>query len=97
MPMQSIVPKIAYVLEFLRKDILEVPFILTYRKDYFMPDLSGSDLWEIYDWDEKWAHLQTKKSAVRELYKNANLSQDLFNLLDQSTTETEVLILCIIF
>jgi transcription elongation factor SPT6 len=30
-----IVPKIVYILEFLRKDFLEVPFITNYRKDHY--------------------------------------------------------------
>src|SRR5689334_9611401 len=63
-----IVPKIIHILEFIRKDKLEVPFIYHYRKDYYLPELRLSDLWEIYEWDEKWAHLQQKKQALRTLY-----------------------------
>jgi transcription elongation factor SPT6 len=47
------IPKIKDVLNFIRNEFFEVPFIATYRKEYIQPDLSIEDLWKIYDWDEK--------------------------------------------
>eukprot|EP01114_Cavostelium_apophysatum_P013868 TRINITY_DN3454_c0_g1_i4.p1 TRINITY_DN3454_c0_g1~~TRINITY_DN3454_c0_g1_i4.p1 ORF type:complete len:1553 (-),score=591.00 TRINITY_DN3454_c0_g1_i4:61-4719(-) len=90
MLMQSVVPKICFVLEFLRKDHLEVPFIHSYRKDYYLPELKNSDLWEIYDWDEKWAHLQNKKVTVKETYTKNEVPDEYGTMLEQAQTETEV-------
>lgn len=61
--MAYIIPKVGNVLRFLQEQNFEVPFISTYRKDYYQP-LKIPDLWEIYDWDEKWAHLQTRKANL---------------------------------
>lgn len=86
----SIVAKIVYVLKFLKRDHFEVPFIYTYRKDYYLPDLKLSDLWEIYDWDEKWEHLQYRKSFLYEKYLSAKVPDEYFILLEESSKETEV-------
>lgn len=37
----------------MRNDHFEVPFIAFYRKEYVEPDLGITDLWKIYQWDEK--------------------------------------------
>ena len=31
----------------------QVPFIAFYRKEYVEPELNISDLWKVYQWDEK--------------------------------------------
>jgi transcription elongation factor SPT6 len=67
MAVHIVVPKIIHVLEFLRKERLEIPFIYSYRKDHYGPELQIADLWDIYDWDEKWAHLQSRKAALRQV------------------------------
>ncbi len=90
MQAQFVVPKIVYVLEFLRSQHLEIPFIFTYRKGYYLPDLELRKLWQIYDWDEKWAHLQSRKATLRQLYTQANVAAEYFKLLEESQTETEV-------
>ena len=57
-----VIPKIMDVLNFIRNDFLEVPFIAFYRKEYIQSvygeynkktDLSIDDLWKIYELDEK--------------------------------------------
>jgi transcription elongation factor SPT6 len=41
---------IKQVLQYMRNEHLEVPFIAYYRQDYYMPDLKEEDLWVIWDW-----------------------------------------------
>lgn len=45
--------KIKNVLNLIRNDKFEVPFITTYRKEFIKDDLVADDLWKIYEWDEK--------------------------------------------
>ena len=37
----------------MRNDSFEVPFIAFYRKEHIKPDLNITDLWKIWEWDEK--------------------------------------------
>jgi transcription elongation factor SPT6 len=65
----AIVTRIIQVLEFIRKENFEVPFIAQYRKDHWScPHLSKSDLWLIYEWDERFIHILTKKANLRAMY-----------------------------
>ena len=67
MEQQDVSGKVFNVLHFLRNDLLEVPFIVTYRVDYVAP-LGLDECWEIYDWDEKWHRLNGRKKQLLELY-----------------------------
>ncbi|KPM09770.1 transcription elongation factor SPT6-like protein [Sarcoptes scabiei] len=58
---RSVVINIQQILHFIRNDLLEVPFIAYYRKEYYLPELSINDLWLIFRWDEKWCQLQARK------------------------------------
>ena len=87
---QIVIPRIIYVLEFIRKEHFEIPFIYKYKADYYTPDLKYQDLWAIADWDEKWTHLQNRKSMLRNLYKNTTIDGEYLRLLDESQSETEV-------
>ena len=48
--------KIKKALDFMRNQSLEVPFIAFYRKEYVSPELTLSDLWKVYKYDEKVSH-----------------------------------------
>eukprot|EP01087_Luapelamoeba_hula_P017548 TRINITY_DN5544_c0_g1_i1.p1 TRINITY_DN5544_c0_g1~~TRINITY_DN5544_c0_g1_i1.p1 ORF type:complete len:1445 (+),score=255.12 TRINITY_DN5544_c0_g1_i1:88-4422(+) len=93
----QVIPQIIAVLEFLHKENFEVPFIATYRKDY-ITEFSRGDLadkskhlWTIYDWDEKFIHLLTRKSNLRQLYTQfSTINEDYISLLEQSQTDIEV-------
>lgn len=90
LPFRTVVPKIIHILEFIRVNQLEIPFIFTYKKDYYLPELSPSDLWEVYDWDEKWHFFYNKKKELRKLYASANMSPEFISLLDASNGEIEL-------
>lgn len=49
-----------------------------------------SDLWEIYDWDEKWEYLQHRKSLLYQKYLIAKVPEEYFVLLEESSKEIEV-------
>jgi hypothetical protein len=49
----SAVAKIKDVLNFIRNEYFEVPFIANYRKEHILPELQLKDLWKIYEMDEK--------------------------------------------
>jgi transcription elongation factor SPT6 len=49
----STVAKIKDVLNFIRNEYFEVPFIANYRKEHILPELQLKDLWKIYEMDEK--------------------------------------------
>ena len=67
---RSVTLNIQNVLQFIRNDFLEVPFIAFYRREYFSSDLDINDLWLIYKWDEKWCQLQERKRNLMKMYEN---------------------------
>jgi transcription elongation factor SPT6 len=66
---EKVVPKIANVLRNLLVNRMEIPFILNYRRDYWVPELEASHLWEIFDLDEKWFYLQSRKESLTLVYQ----------------------------
>lgn len=66
----SVQGNISEVLHFLRNDLLEVPFIAYYRKEYFRDELDINDLWLIYKWDEKWCQLKERKRNLQNMYES---------------------------
>lgn len=67
---KSVLMNIREVLQFIRNDSLEVPFIAHYRKEYFQPDLNVDDLWLIFRWDEKWCSFYSSKQSMVDLYQS---------------------------
>eukprot|EP01088_Endostelium_zonatum_P009993 TRINITY_DN2331_c0_g3_i1.p1 TRINITY_DN2331_c0_g3~~TRINITY_DN2331_c0_g3_i1.p1 ORF type:complete len:1664 (-),score=495.17 TRINITY_DN2331_c0_g3_i1:82-5073(-) len=67
-----VVTKIIAVLEFLRKDHFEVPYIARYKKDSYLPELSSEDLWQIHDMDWKYLFIVLKKASLRVMYNTIN-------------------------
>ncbi|VDD93440.1 unnamed protein product [Enterobius vermicularis] len=61
--------KIREALRFIRNQLFEVPFIAFYRKEYVESCLAINDLWKVYQWDEKWCHLEQRKKRLLELMK----------------------------
>ncbi|XP_052133580.1 transcription elongation factor SPT6 [Frankliniella occidentalis] len=61
--------KIKKALDFMRNQSLEVPFIAFYRKEYVSPELTLSDLWKVYKYDEKWCQLSARKQTLIKLFE----------------------------
>jgi transcriptional accessory protein Tex/SPT6 len=49
----------------MKKEHLEPPFVIHHRQDYYQPYFKGSDIWKIYDLDEEYTSLQSKKTTLR--------------------------------
>jgi transcription elongation factor SPT6 len=54
----------------MRSGLLEVPFIVTYRREFIEPEMSADDLWIIYKWDEKYCQLVARRENMVRLFKN---------------------------
>lgn len=61
--------KIKKVLDFMRNQNFEVPFIAFYRKEYVLPELNINDLWKIYKFDIKWCQLKQRKENLVKLFE----------------------------
>ncbi|XP_077089367.1 transcription elongation factor SPT6 isoform X2 [Siphateles boraxobius] len=65
----STIAKIKEALNFMRNQHFEVPFIAFYRKEYVEPELNINDLWKVWQWDEKWTQLKTRKQNLTRLFR----------------------------
>ena len=65
----STVSKIREALNLMRNQQFEVPFIAFYRKEFIDPELNISDLWRIFQWDEKWMQLRMRKKDLLKLFE----------------------------
>ncbi|KAM3875493.1 transcription elongation factor SPT6-like [Diretmus argenteus] len=65
----SMIQKIKEALNFTRNQHFEVPFIAFYRKEYVEPELNINDLWKVWQWDEKWTQLKTRKQNLTRLFQ----------------------------
>ena len=59
-----VVKAVTHVLKFIHNDKFEVPFIALHRQDYYVPHLTSASLWRIYDLDEKYLTIESKKRAL---------------------------------
>lgn len=75
------------VLRFLREDNYEVPFIFSHRKDFWKDKLEDNELWLIYDYDEEFQAIESKKKVINSIYENlCNNDSEAKN--DRSITES---------
>jgi len=47
---------------------LQIPYIANYKKEYVEPELDMYDLWRVWQWDEKWCQLCTRKKSLKKLF-----------------------------
>uniref|UniRef100_A0A803TVC8 SPT6 homolog, histone chaperone and transcription elongation factor n=2 Tax=Anolis carolinensis TaxID=28377 RepID=A0A803TVC8_ANOCA len=71
----STIQKIKEALNFMRNQHFEVPFIAFYRKEYVEPELHISDLWRVWQWDEKWTQLKIRKQNLTRLFEKMQAYQ----------------------
>lgn len=64
----SCIEQIKKALDFMRNQLLEVPFIAFYRKEY-VRELNINDLWRVYKFDAKWCQLLTRKKSLLLLFE----------------------------
>ena len=82
---EPIIARIKEVLNFIRNELFEVPFIAQYRKEHYEPELDLNALWKVYEMDEKYCQLKTRKQNLYRLLERmqAYLSSD-----DESKSRT---------
>ena len=85
------------ILKFIRIDQLEIPFIATHRKDYFMPLLDQADLWTVYDLDETFLAIEMKRKTLKTSFEDIqkrypDASQDIYakDQIEKSSTLDEI-------
>uniref|UniRef100_A0A8C7KBC8 SPT6 homolog, histone chaperone and transcription elongation factor n=1 Tax=Oncorhynchus kisutch TaxID=8019 RepID=A0A8C7KBC8_ONCKI len=71
----STIAKIKEALNFMRNQHFEVPFIAFYRKEYVEPELNINDLWKVWQWDEKWCQLKSRKQNLTRLFRRMQSHQ----------------------
>ncbi|CAM9367273.1 unnamed protein product, partial [Phaeothamnion confervicola] len=49
------------VLSYFQNDRMEVPFVAHHRRDYFEPYLQRRHLWQVFELDERWERLQSRR------------------------------------
>jgi transcription elongation factor SPT6 len=60
----NMIKAIEQVLFYLEVEGLEIPFINHHRGDYFKPHLSSLTLYRIYDLDEKWEKISSRRNRI---------------------------------
>lgn len=85
------------ILKFIRIEQLEIPFIATHRKDYFMPFLDANDLWTIYDLDETFLTIEMKRKSLKASFediqkRSAEATQDNYanDQIEKASTLDEI-------
>lgn len=61
--------RIEKVLLFIRNHQFEIPFIEHYRKEYVKPEISENEMWQIYELDEKYMQLTTRRENLKNLFQ----------------------------
>lgn len=89
-PNASTISKIGNILQFLLVDYFEIPFIATYRREYWLPDLSRKHLWDIYDLDEKYFYFIGRKLNLSSMIEKID-DLDLTTHVEFADNEQEAL------
>ena len=87
------VEKIRLALDLMRKERFDVPFIAIYHKEVVQPELDITDLWKVYNWDEKWMQLRNHKQNLVRLFEHVQQFQ-LVYLVPETTFDSHYQILC---
>eukprot|EP00340_Litonotus_pictus_P000881 CAMPEP_0170526458 /NCGR_PEP_ID=MMETSP0209-20121228/11860_1 /TAXON_ID=665100 ORGANISM="Litonotus pictus, Strain P1" /NCGR_SAMPLE_ID=MMETSP0209 /ASSEMBLY_ACC=CAM_ASM_000301 /LENGTH=1549 /DNA_ID=CAMNT_0010816271 /DNA_START=14 /DNA_END=4660 /DNA_ORIENTATION=- len=61
--------KIKVILEHMKVKHMEVPFIVTYRKFVYEPELNTNDVWKICIYDLEWKKIYSYKESLRKQLK----------------------------
>ncbi|KAI0979818.1 hypothetical protein GJ496_000989 [Pomphorhynchus laevis] len=70
-----LIKNIYKVLELIRNEFLEVPFIANYRKEYIFPNIKIEDLWKIWDLDEQWSQLNEQRNRLKKALEQTHSVQ----------------------
>ncbi|EGC30112.1 hypothetical protein DICPUDRAFT_41908, partial [Dictyostelium purpureum] len=87
---EKAVEAIAQILKFIQQYQLEIPFIYTYEKDIYEPYFTLQDLWNIFDLDEKWAHIKVNKKNLEAMGKNNKTIESYEAVLKEGRSEESI-------
>jgi hypothetical protein len=62
--LEEVTSSIVYVLQFLQDDLVDAPFVWTYRRDYLHPLISRTILWRIYALDDDWLLFLSRRNGL---------------------------------
>lgn len=84
----AIISKITIILDLIRNQHLEVPFIAFYRKEQILPQFNINDLWTIYQFDAKWCELRRRRDILIKLYRTMKSYQQV-NFSNQNSIDDD--------
>lgn len=58
------------MLEFHKKNLDDIPYIVTYRRNIYEPELSPKDIWKIFELDREWNKLFEIKTNLSKAFEN---------------------------
>ncbi len=76
--------KIEAVLEFYKKNLDDIPYIVTYKRNIYEPELAPKDVWKIFELDREWNKLYELKQQISktfEIIKRDALSEDISDIM----------------
>jgi transcription elongation factor SPT6 len=65
--------KIKVVLNHMKNEFFEIPFIALYRKMNYEPELNQADIWKIQEYDLEWMKLKVQKESCRKAFKQLSV------------------------
>jgi transcription elongation factor SPT6 len=80
----SIVNAIKLIIQFIRVDLLEIPFIQRHREDYYISLMDARELWDIYDLNSQWIRVNQRKQQLQQW---TAVAPELEQLLDKADSE----------
>ena len=92
---QIIINSIFQIIQAIRIDLLEIPYIATYLKSMYILDFQAHELWEIAELDDKWRNFHSRRLQLQTLFVAAESSftdkdPDYMKLLREVSTEEEL-------
>jgi transcription elongation factor SPT6 len=66
----NIKKKITLVLEYYKKEFLDIPHIAVYKRAYIEPELTPKDVWRIFEMDKEWTKMTDYKTNVRKQFSS---------------------------
>lgn len=100
--LDSFTTAVKYVVSFITKEYLEVPFIVDHRRDYFVhfdretdttvEILTNDDLWKIYDLDFKYQSFVNRKAAFREFLAKCVINDEYVNTMIEKAEKIEEIV-----
>ena len=57
-----------FVLECYKSHFDDIPYIVTYKRNFYEPELTSKDVWKIFDYDREWNKLIEMKANLTRAF-----------------------------